>query len=101
MLVFKKPCRRDATPNLPNVTLQSTQPVEYRLRWDPSHWDSHWPGRFHVVCVNFVCVGYPRVSGGIWALRESCNITYSDPNVARLNILHVDLKKYPMSPCQI
>ena len=34
------------------------EPMEYSSRWVPSHWGSRWSYTFHVVCVNFIRVGY-------------------------------------------
>ena len=31
--------------------------VEYRSHWVSSGWGSHWPCRFHVVCVNYIRMG--------------------------------------------
>ena len=42
----------------PNANPQREQ-VEYRWRWVPNALFSCWPCRFHVVCVNFVCAGWP------------------------------------------
>ena len=42
--------------------------VEYRLRWVPNAKSLRWPCTFHVVCVNFICVRWPTVFSGIWAL---------------------------------
>ena len=47
------------------------QSVEYRWRWAFWHWGWRWACTFHVVYVNFICVGHPmqtRFFGGIWAL---------------------------------
>ena len=33
--------------------------VECGSRWVPSCWGSRWACRFHVVCVNFICIGQP------------------------------------------
>ena len=36
------------------------QSVEYRWRWAFWHWGWRWACQFHVVYVNFICVGHPR-----------------------------------------
>ena len=46
------------------------QSVEYRWRWVFRRWGWCWACTFHVVYVNFICVGHPtqtRFFGGIWA----------------------------------
>ena len=35
------------------------QPVEYRWRWAFWRWGWRWACTFHVVYVNFICVGHP------------------------------------------
>ena len=35
------------------------QSVEYKWRWVPNTRFSRWPCTFHVVYVNFICVGHP------------------------------------------
>ena len=35
------------------------QSVEYRWHWAFWHWGWHWACTFHVVYVNFICVGHP------------------------------------------
>ena len=54
------------TPNAKPLCEQ----VEYRSRWVPNVSGWHWPCRFHVVCVNFIHVGYNRnlTFSGIWAI---------------------------------
>ena len=49
------------------------QSVEYRGRWVPNARFSRWPCTFHVVYVNFICVGHPTQTSffsGIWALVD-------------------------------
>ena len=51
----------DAKPNIyitPNTKPQR-QSVEYRLRRVPYAKFSRWACTFHIVCVNFICVGHP------------------------------------------
>ena len=51
----------DAKPNIhvtPNTKPQR-QSVEYRLRRVPYAKVSRWACTFHIVCVNFICVGHP------------------------------------------
>ena len=50
------------TPNLkfalPPTPTPRCQSVEYRWRWVPNAKFSHWACTFHVVYVNFICVGH-------------------------------------------
>ena len=43
---------------IPNANLQRKQ-VEYKWCWVPNMRGWRWAGTFHVVCVNFVRIGYP------------------------------------------
>ena len=62
---YKKMLKLCVTPNAntkmcitPNTKPQR-ESVEYRLRWVSWCWGSLWACTFHVVHVNFVCVGLP------------------------------------------
>ena len=39
--------------------MQTPFPVEYRWRWVPNATFSRWARTFHVVYVNFICIGHP------------------------------------------
>ena len=62
-LRWRYQCLADPTPSLEDPTpslADPSEPVEYSLQWVSLRWGSHWPCRFHVVCVNFICVGYSK-----------------------------------------
>ena len=79
------------------------------LCWVPSGWGSHWPCRFHVVCVNFIRVRSPtqtqflvecgiKNSFAMWALLTHCFL-WSMPQVnlkpctdVASNLLVIDLR---------
>ena len=42
----------------PNANPQREQ-VEYRWCCVPNMRGWHWPCRFHIFCVHFICIGYP------------------------------------------
>ena len=65
---LKRACRANANPKVcitPNANPQHKS-VEYRWHWVFWHWGLRWPCTFHVVCVNFMCVGYPTQTRFQW-----------------------------------
>ena len=77
----------------PNAKPQC-ESVEYRMRWVSWHWGSRWACTFHVVCVNFVCVGYPTqtqfsVNMGLKYLCSERSTWGIRPNMSASWIRHV------------
>ena len=82
MLVSKNPCGPNAKPDRPNTKPGKPNTSKWNIDCvgSPGVGSSCWACTFHVVCVNFICVGYPT-QASFWVEYGLNSISKFDVNM--------------------